>query len=327
MNSNLLPPGARLVLVSRNPHSGKSASQERVAELQRQLVATGYRVEVPDSVDEVCTLAKRGLDTGELRAVIAGGGDGTINMLVNKLPAAVPFLGFPLGTENLVAKYLGWSADPRRVCDLLQTGTVVDLDAGQANEQIFLVMFSCGLDADVVHRLHSERRGHITHASYLKPIFQALRRYRYDPFEMRARRTAEMQTIENPAKEYKIIEGANARWLFVSNLPNYAGQIGITPDATPTDGLLDWCAFQGGSFFSSLRYLISVLLRSHPQLRDCLLGRCEGLALAAEDSTSTPIPYQIDGDPGGFLPVEIKVLPGRFRAIVDQQWSPKALSQ
>jgi diacylglycerol kinase family enzyme len=130
-----------------------------------------------------------------------------------------------------------------------------------------------------------------------------------------------MQAKENLAKDYTIIEVTTARWLFVSNLPNYAGQLGITSDATPTDGLLDWCAFQGGSFFSSLRYLFSVLLRSHPKLRDCQLGRCEGVCLTAEGSTSTPIPYQIDGDPGGFLPVEIKVLPGRFRAIVDRQWS------
>jgi len=316
---------ARLVVISRNPHSGKSASQERVAELERQLLGKGFRVEVPDSIAGVCALAEQGVAQGELRAVIAGGGDGTLNLLVNKLPAAVPFLGFPLGTENLVAKYLGWSAEPRRVCDLLQTGRIVNFDAGQANEQIFLVMFSCGLDADVVHRLHSERRGHITHASYLKPIFQALRRYRYAPFGLRAQGSAAMQTAVKSAKSSPVVEAATARWLFVSNLPNYAGQIGITPQATPTDGLLDWCAFQGGSFFSSLRYLFSVLLRSHPQLRDCLLGRCEGLTAAAEDSTSPPIPYQIDGDPGGFLPVDIKVLPGRFRAIVEQHWNPKTL--
>jgi diacylglycerol kinase family enzyme len=316
LNSNLLLPGARLVIVSRNPLSGKSSSHTQVAELQRQLTSAGYRTEVPNSVEDVCTAAKQALAAGELRAVIAAGGDGTLNMLVNKLPPSVAFLGFPMGTENLVAKYLGWSADPRRVCELLRSGTVVDLDAGQANGQIFLVMFSCGLDAEVVHRLHSERRGHITHASYLWPIIRALRSYKYPPFQ-----------IGFPPTNGDGFESEPhiARWLFVSNLPNYAGQLGITPQAVPTDGLLDWCAFQAGSFCHSLGYFISVLLRRHPKLRNCKMGIGSEYRIASTEPTGVQVPYQVDGDPGGFLPVEIRVLPGRFRAIVDRQWTPIAL--
>jgi diacylglycerol kinase family enzyme len=303
---------ARLVVISRNPRSGKSSSHERVAELYQHLSQEGFRVEVPDSVESCCELTRNAYHTGELRAVIVGGGDGTLNMLVNKLPAGVPYLGFPLGTENLVAKYLGWSADPWRVCDLLKNGVVAELDAGQANGQIFLAMFSCGLDADVVHRLHSERRGHITHLSYLKPIIQALGGYKYPPFEIKF--SASENGAAPPASH-------TARWLFVSNMPTYAGQIGITPEAMPDDGLLDWCAFQAGSFGHSLGYLISVLLRRHPRLRDCRMGREVELRVTSTEPHLTPVPYQIDGDPGGFLPVEIKALPGRFRVVVDRQAS------
>lgn len=304
--------GARLVIISRNPHSGKSGSHEQVTELQQQLFAAGFQVQVPESVAGCCEQVQRALAAGTLRAVIGVGGDGTLNMLANKLPASVPFLGFPMGTENLVAKYLGWSSDPWRACDLLKNGAVVDLDAGQANGQIFLAMFSCGLDAEVVHRLHSERRGHITHASYVKPIIQALGEYKYPPFQIGFSPTDEGVSAQIPH---------TARWLFVSNLPTYAGQIGITPDAIPTDGLLDWCSFQAGSFGRSLGYLFSVLLRRHPKLLDCRLGKGREFQLNSTEPDSLPVPYQIDGDPGGFLPVEIKVLPGRFRAIVDRQWS------
>lgn len=306
---------ARLVVISRNPHSGKSASLERVAELQRRLTAAGYRVELPDSVAAVCAAAQAGHAAGELRAVIAAGGDGTLNMLVNQLPVGVPLLGFPQGTENLVAKYLGWAAEPERVCQLLDSGMAVDLDAGQANGQIFLAMFSCGLDAEVVHRMHAERRGHITHLSYIRPIFGALRGYKYPPFQ-----------LEYPAEtgEKAKPESHTARWLFISNLPTYAGQIGITPRATPTDGLLDWCAFQAGSFARSLGYLFWVLLRRHPTLPDCRLGLGSEFRISSNEPDGVQVPYQIDGDPGGFLPVEIKVLPGRFRVIVDRQWSPPA---
>ncbi len=302
----------RLVIISRNPNSGKSGSLEQVAELRQQLIAAGYQVFVLDSVAACCEQVQQGLDAGNLRAVIGVGGDGTLNMLANKLPASVPFLGFPMGTENLVAKYLGWSSDPWRVCDLLKNGVVVDLDVGLANGQIFLAMFSCGLDAEVVHRLHSERRGHITHASYVRPIIQALGEYKYPPFQIGFSPADNVASPQTPH---------TARWLFVSNLPTYAGQIGITPEATPTDGLLDWCSFQAGSFGRSLGYLISVLLRRHPKLRDCRMGQGGEFQLTSTEPKAVPVPYQIDGDPGGFLPVEIKVLPGRFRAIVDRDWS------
>jgi diacylglycerol kinase (ATP) len=305
----------RLVIISRNPHSGRVASEDRVAELRQHLLARGYRVEVPDTVAEVCALAESGLAAGDLRGVIAGGGDGTLNMLVNKLPSTVPFLGFPLGTENLAAKYFGWFSEPKRVCELLQTGKIVNLDAGEANGQVFLAMFSCGLDAEVVHRMHAERRGHITHASYLKPILQALGGYKYPPFRV----SSSESTVSAE------IVAQTARWLFISNLPNYAGQIGITPHAVPTDGLLDWCAFQAGSFGRSLRYLLWVLLRRHTALRDCCTGRGSEFHVTVSEPNSAPVPYQIDGDPGGFLPANIRVLPGRFRAIVDPHWTSKVL--
>jgi diacylglycerol kinase family enzyme len=33
------------------------------------------------------------------------------------------------------------------------------------------------------------------------------------------------------------------------------------------------------------------------------------------------VPYQLDGDPGGELPVEIRVLPGRLALLVDRTWA------
>ncbi|MGC4002636.1 MAG: diacylglycerol kinase family protein [Pirellulales bacterium] len=60
------------------------------------------------SFAELDERVERDLRAGTLRAVVAAGGDGTLNALVNRLPAETPFLMLPLGTENLVAKYLGW---------------------------------------------------------------------------------------------------------------------------------------------------------------------------------------------------------------------------
>jgi diacylglycerol kinase family enzyme len=40
------------------------------------------------------------------------------------------------------------------------------------------------------------------------------------------------------------------------------------------------------------------------------------------DSTG-PAPFQLDGDPGGELPVEIRVLPGRLTMLVSHEWAER----
>jgi diacylglycerol kinase family enzyme len=39
---------------------------------------------------------------------------------------------------------------------------------------------------------------------------------------------------------------------------------------------------------------------------------CEALRIESDE----PVPYQLDGDPGGLLPVDVEVLPERLRLVV-----------
>jgi diacylglycerol kinase family enzyme len=245
--------------------------------------------------------------------VIAAGGDGTLNALVNLLPEGVPILTLPLGTENLLAKYLGVLARPEQIVELLCDGWTFAFDAGRAGERLFLLMFSCGLDADVVHRMHAVRRGPISHWSYLKPLWEALRRYHYPEFQVHVRYPSAPKGETDYAKG---VDVWGARWAFVSNLPCYAGQLRVAPNAVGDDGLLDLCVFQGASFGNALRYLIGVFFGSHARMPDCRISQVRRIELASDE----PVPFQVDGDPGGCLPVAIEVVPRRFRAVVPRLW-------
>jgi diacylglycerol kinase family enzyme len=86
----------------------------------------------------------------------------------------------------------------------------------------------------------------------------------------------------------------------------------ISPGPNGDDGLLDLCAFQGGSFWSGLRYLGGVFAGRHEAMKDCVTARARRFVLAAADR----VPYQLDGDPGGWLPLTIDVLPRRMTVIV-----------
>ena len=50
---------------------------------------------------------------------------------------------------------------------------------------------------------------------------------------------------------------------------------------------------------------------------DCVMKPVKRLRLESDE----PVPYQLDGDPGGFLPVDLEVLPGRLTLIVPQLWA------
>ena len=83
---------------------------------------------------------------------------------------------------------------------------------------------------------------------------------------------------------------------------------GCAPEAVATDGRLDVCTFDRGSFWHALKYLGFVAIGQHRVLADCSLSRIERVRIESDSR----VPYQLDGDPGGVLPLEIEVLPGRL---------------
>src|SRR5262245_46827593 len=320
--SQVLPPQATQVIISVNPKPGRRAAQPAAEQLARFRAARGLQPEILTDLAEVARRAAAGQARGDLRAVVAAGGDGTIAEIINRVPPGVPATILPLGTENLLAKYLGIGREPESVGDAIVKGGVVRLDAGRAISpastfargpagRIFLLMASCGLDADVVYRLEQARRGHISHLSYVKPILGSFRNYQYPPLRVEL------------GGEKPIASSLVARWMFLFNLPCYARGLPFTPQAHGTDGLLDLCTFGRGSFWHGMRYLLAVVTGWHHRLADCTLRQVTGLRVEADE----PVPFQLDGDFGGHLPLEIEVLARRLTLVVPPTWQRAMLAE
>jgi diacylglycerol kinase family enzyme len=240
-----------------------------------------------------------------LRAVIALGGDGTASSVRSRAPLGVPIVPVPLGTENLLARYVGQGARGSAVRQTLDRGVVIRLDLGRANGQYFLLMISAGFDAEVIRRLHENRRGNITRATYLKPTLQAIRSYRYP----------ELQLYCEPGIA-GLAPPIACRWVFGFSLPLYALGWQLAPQADGTDGLFDVCTFRQGSLRHGLRYLWHVLRGSHLALDEVSLSRQRRFRI--EVGKGVAVPYQLDGDYAGNLPVEVEVLPGELRLLVSR---------
>jgi diacylglycerol kinase family enzyme len=186
----------------------------------------------------------------------------------------------------------------------LDKGVTVGLDLGSANGKHFLLMISAGFDAEVIRSLHENRRANIRRTAYVIPTLRAIRSYAYPQLQLCCAR----DSADN---------SCCGRWIFGFNLPLYALGLAIAPQAVATDGRLDVCVFERGNVWSILRYLWHVKRGRHHALADVAMFRSQRFRI--EGPMSSQVAYQIDGDFGGTLPVDVEVLPGELRLLVSHE--------
>ena len=296
---SFISPTADRVLIVTNPVAGSRLRRETIHDLVVRLNVVGLKAEVIDDLAQLADLIEAYRAAGRLRAVVAAGGDGTVAEVVNRAPHDVPISVYPLGTANLLAGYFKLECDSQSLANTLAEGATVKLDAGNANGRIFLTMVGCGFDGEVVERLHTMRAGrHISYWTYARPILEAIQSYPYP----------ELRIICQAVDGQTTATTLSACWAFIVNLPVYAGGLRLAPDAVATDGLLDVCTFDRGSFWHALKYLGFVAIGQHRVLADCTIARAQRIRIESD----ARVPYQLDGDPGGLLPLDIEILPGRL---------------
>jgi diacylglycerol kinase family enzyme len=234
--------------------------------------------------------------------------------LVNRFPD-VPLAILPLGTENLLARHLGIPCDGRFVAELIARRWTRQIDVGLLNGRRFTLMVSAGFDADVVHRVHVRRQGNIRKSNYIQPILETLRSYRYP--EMRVAVDGEGPSAATGVRRDESAASAGplfGRLVVVANLPEYALGLPVAGGAAGDDGLFDLRVFQRPSAFQMFRYLYKVARRQHEELADVQVARVRTVRI----DSAVPVPIQCDGDPAGWTPAEISVLPGALTLMVPQ---------
>lgn len=290
---------AKTLIFAINPNSGASDRSKLCRAIADQLVGEGFICELLTDLDEVVSATRKHLSSGDLRAVVAAGGDGTVSLLANLLPRETPFAILPLGTENLLGRHLGLKAEATSFIDLVKTGKILAIDAGEANGKLFFVVASCGFDAAVVKRLDEVRSGHINYLSWVRPSLQTVSSYQFPPLKL---------TIDGEVVDQ------NVRWAFVFNIPRYAMRLRITPDADDDDGRLDLCTFRNGGVFRGIWYMLTTWLGLHANFAATQFAQFESLKV--ESDFDGPVYFELDGDPGGELPLEILVRPKALRVLV-----------
>ena len=313
----------RSVLISANPRSGPRSGLEQARALQVRLEQSGYRAELVSDIQAMTERAAQLHASGDLRTVVSAGGDGTASLVLSKIPLQVPVTLFPLGSENLLAKYFGMTRDVERTVQAIDDLRTVPLDLFRANGQSTLLVTSVGFDAEVVRQVHENRRSQITRWAYRWAILRAIASYRWPRFR-----------IEILGSNGEWSRAGECNWLFAFNVARYAAGIAIIDQTPIDDGLLEVGMFDGGGLLQGLWNYAKVVLGVHHRSKHWKRLRVAGLrvCLAADDhsfepaSRGTPrsVPadasFQIDGDWGGSLPLEIVHSGRQAQIVVDRDF-------
>lgn len=170
--------------------------------------------------------------------LVLGGGDGTVSAVVDQLVETPTTLAvLPLGTANDFARTLEIPRDVEAACTVLESGKVVDVDLGLADDDYFVNVASLGLSVAVTHALTSDLKRRLGTFAY--PV-ATLRAYRgYEPFQAR---------LEFPLGDHEPVQIEHALQVAIGNGRYYGGGNVVSPHAGIDDHTLDVYAIARGRF-------------------------------------------------------------------------------
>ncbi|WP_025702391.1 diacylglycerol kinase [Paenibacillus forsythiae] len=287
---------ARLIY---NPTSGREEMRRRLADILDRLDQGGIEATCHattgegDATEAAADAVDRGYDL-----IIAAGGDGTLNEVVNGMaekPNLPPLGVLPLGTTNDFARAMGIPKNWEDSCDLIikQQSRLIDL--GKANDRYFINIAGGGTLTELTYEVPSKLKTMMGQlAYYLKGIEKMAS---LSPTELMIR-----------ASGQELIHDEFMLFL-IANTNSVGGFEKLAPDARIDDGLFDVIALKKCNLAELIR-LVSLALRGeHLQDKKVVYFRTNEM----EVNSPGHVQLNLDGELGGTLPGHFRILPRHLR--------------
>lgn len=287
----------RNVLLVGNPVSGVGRAGRYLDVAEEHFRRRGAAVEVVRTERAGDAMAAaRGFSDG---LIVAIGGDGTVNEVLNGADLDRCALSvMPAGTGNVLATELGLATrDPERWTHLIEAGRPVRMDLGVCNGRRFACMFGAGLDAHVVDLVHRSRARRLTLLHFVPTLVRVM--LRMPQWGIRV-------TLDGRPFVTR------SDLVCVGNTRTYGGPFSPASAASPVDAVLDAMAARFEIFPDYLLPCLATFLHS---THACPLVRYARGRRVRVTSSRPDVPYQIDGDPAGHLPADIRIEPARLCVI------------
>jgi diacylglycerol kinase (ATP) len=289
-----------------NPASDNGATGRRWPELARRASALGLAgdalfSEQPEHLRELARQAA--LEGASL--VVAVGGDGTVNEVVNGLfdVEGAELAVIPRGTGVDFVRTYGIPTRLEAAVEVALAGGTRQIDlgrvgyrawSGQYGEQLFANIASVGMSGAIAKRTNETTKTFGGKASYLWATLAVFARWQ--PTEVRI-------SVDDE------IRGGRMHDVVVANGRYFGGGMKICPDASPDDGLFDVLLIGAVSKADFIRTMPKIYRGTHlPHPKAELL---RGRVVSVE--SDEPIPVELDGEQPGTTPVRFDIVPGALR--------------
>ncbi len=289
-----------------NPRSGKNLAH--VTEIVSVFAGAGWETDVvvKESKGQTMELAARAADAG-YDFVVAYGGDGTVNHVVNGVLALAgrrnTTVGvIPGGTANVWAAEVGIPGDPVRAARALVESDVREVDVGHVGVESltlgaesserdktaasaagarrhFLLMAGLGADATLMRRTPTDLKHKLGVAAVVLTAMRQLPALAAYPVTIR------------DGDDASSAWSGRAVQLVVGNTRLYGKITKMTPDALIDSGELDLSVITARNPFSALMQVVTLMLRGKPAHADSRSSRSAAFRVSAPAS----VDLQLDG--------------------------------
>jgi YegS/Rv2252/BmrU family lipid kinase len=298
-------PTPRRFLVVRNPAAGRRHPRLLEAVLA-EVTARGHVAELRETHarGDARQLA-RDADSQSHDVVVAAGGDGTINEVVNGLmqrKSGDLALGIiALGTANVLAREIGVGTRVDRLAAALCDGPAVPVHVGRLTladgvQSFFLLMVGAGFDAHVVAGVDGGLKRRLGKSAYVWRTLAEMVRYR--------------------DRRYRVeVDGnsCHAASVICSKGRHYGGPFVVAPAADLRSPALSVCLFERGGRLQVVRYGVALVTGRLPSAQGYRIIDARRVHISAGDAAE---PVQVDGDHFASLPVDIDLAPRQLRLLM-----------
>ncbi|MBV8166705.1 MAG: diacylglycerol kinase family lipid kinase [Alphaproteobacteria bacterium] len=285
----------RLALIF-NPTAGRRRRRRFAVALDRLSAGATVRVMPTEARGDAERFAAQIAADGSADAIVAAGGDGTINEVINGMAGSSLPLGIvPLGTANVLAWELGIGDKPQAAAAAILGGATRAIHLGRCNGRYFSMMAGVGLDAHVVANIQPAVKRALGKLAY---VHQGL-----------------VQIARLQATRYRVVVdgvAAEAASVIIANGRYYAGRYVVAGAADLGRPELHACLFGRGGRVSAMRYSLAMLVDRLQRLPDLVVQ--PGARITIDGPAGEPI--QGDGDIIGRLPAAIELAPATLDMFV-----------
>jgi len=296
---------ARLIY---NPTSGREQIRRNIPYILDRLEQAGYETSCHATKGPGdATVAARAAVERRFDLVVAAGGDGTLNEVVNGLGGMPerPKLGIiPMGTTNDFARAIGMTKDIKKACDVLAAGHTIPLDIGKVNDHYFIYISGGGKLTEISYEVPSRLKTMLGQLAYYLKGIEKLPSIR--------------PTHVKIEYDGKLFEG-EIMLFFVANSNSVAGFERLAPEASLSDGMFDLLILKKTNLAEFIRLARLALKGEHIHDDKVVYAKASHISVEADESMQ----LNLDGEFGGHFPAAFENLHHHIDLVVPEQTAEK----